>query len=387
MTAASVFSNAGMFVVHKDGRLSEMAEQPYDSELLLQGLLSQYPSLLAGNQINPEVPRRWLLVSREYGVPDKLNGGDRWALDHLFLDQEAIPTLVEVKRSGDTRIRREVVGQMLDYASNAVLHWPIESIRATFEARCESEGKDSDELVEDLVRQRLSVDEFWDMARTNLRQGKIRLLFVADVIPQELRRIVEFLNGQMTPAEVLAVEIRQFVGEGLQTLVPRVMGQTMEGEQKKVKFSPARIWDVDSFMAELRTQCGEEIARLARSIYDWSLDEFGYVRFSGTARARFGPTFGKDASDVRVFVIRVDGQFVFRFPDWRSKPWMKDRAILDGFRERLNKIPGLKLSEEDLDHKPIRPLNLLLNSTNLNMFKQAVSWLKQEIHLAEGLPE
>jgi hypothetical protein len=381
MPAAKVSSNAGMFVVHKDGRLIEMVEQPYDSEKLLQALLSQYPSLLAGNQIDPEAPRRWLLVSREYGVPDGVNGSDRWALDHLFLDQEGIPTLVEVKRSSDTRIRREVVGQMLDYASNAVLHWPIESIRATFEARCESEGKDSDELVEDLVGQRLSVDEFWDMARTNLRQGKIRLLFVADVIPQELRRIIEFLNGQMTPAEVLAVEIRQFVGEGLQTLVPRVMGQTMEGEQKKIKSSPSRIWDVDSFMAELRTQCGEEIARLAGSIYDWSLEEFGHVRFSGTTRARFGPTFGKDASDVRVFVIRVDGQLVFRFPDWRSQSWIKDRAFLNGFRERLNKIPGLNISEEDLDHKPIRPLNLLLSSTNFDLFKQAVTWLKDVVHL------
>jgi len=29
-----------------------------------------------------------------------------WALDHLLLDQDAIPTLVEVKRSSDTRIRK-----------------------------------------------------------------------------------------------------------------------------------------------------------------------------------------------------------------------------------------------------------------------------------------
>jgi hypothetical protein len=48
-----------------------------------------------------------------------------------------VPTLVEVKRSSDTRIRREVVGQMLDYAANAVVYWPLERLRATFEA---SEG-------------------------------------------------------------------------------------------------------------------------------------------------------------------------------------------------------------------------------------------------------
>ena len=45
---------------------------------------------------------------------------------------DANPTLVEVKRSSDTRERREVVGQMLDYAANAVVYWPIETIRARF---------------------------------------------------------------------------------------------------------------------------------------------------------------------------------------------------------------------------------------------------------------
>ena len=45
--------------------------------------------------------------------------GGRWLVDRLFLDQDGVPTLVEVKRSSDTRIRREVVGQLLEYAANA----------------------------------------------------------------------------------------------------------------------------------------------------------------------------------------------------------------------------------------------------------------------------
>jgi len=56
-------------------------------------------------------------------------GGDCWFVDHLLIDQDGIPTLVEVKRSTDTRIRREVVGQMLDYAANAVVYWPVETIK------------------------------------------------------------------------------------------------------------------------------------------------------------------------------------------------------------------------------------------------------------------
>lgn len=39
-----------------------------------------------------------------------------WSLDHLFLDQDGVPTLAEVKSASDTRLRREVVGQMFGRA-------------------------------------------------------------------------------------------------------------------------------------------------------------------------------------------------------------------------------------------------------------------------------
>ncbi len=126
-------SGGGIFVLHGDD-LVAMHEEPYDSEDLLQGLLAKYPDLLAGGDEAVDSPRRWLLVKREVGVPDTETGGSRWSLDHLFLDQEAVPTLVEVKRSADTRIRREVVGQMLDYAANGVVYWPAERLGRTSKA-------------------------------------------------------------------------------------------------------------------------------------------------------------------------------------------------------------------------------------------------------------
>ena len=44
---------------------------------LLQELLAKYPDLLAGEQINSEEPRRWLLVTREMFVPDEEDGAGR----------------------------------------------------------------------------------------------------------------------------------------------------------------------------------------------------------------------------------------------------------------------------------------------------------------------
>ena len=79
-------------------------------------------------------------------------------------------------------------------------------------------------------------EEFFEKVKTNLQAGKIRLVFVADVIPTELRTIVEFLNTQMDPAEVYAVEVKQYIGEGLKTLVPRLVGQTAEAQRRENHF-------------------------------------------------------------------------------------------------------------------------------------------------------
>ncbi len=109
------------FVGENEKQLTEMVETPYETEEISTGLLERYPDLLPGDQIDPEDPRRWLLVSREMGVPSRELGSGTWSLDHLFLDQDAVPTFVECKRATDTRARREVVAQMLDYAANGII--------------------------------------------------------------------------------------------------------------------------------------------------------------------------------------------------------------------------------------------------------------------------
>jgi hypothetical protein len=130
-----------IYLLQGDGNLQSLTEHQYDSEALLQGLLGRYPDLLAGDQMDEINPRRWLLISREAGIPLEEDGADRLSLDHLFVDQDAVPTLVEVKRSSDLRIRREVVGQMLDYAAHAVAYWTAEgyALASSQPARQEAE--------------------------------------------------------------------------------------------------------------------------------------------------------------------------------------------------------------------------------------------------------
>jgi hypothetical protein len=188
---------SGIYLVDRDGRLITMAERPYATEDHLQNLIAVHPQVMAGDQFDSATPRRWLLVAREAPVPDEMGGQGRWLLDHLFLDQDGIVTLVEVKRSSDTRIRRAVVGQMFDYAANARAFWPATEIRAMFERRCLNERVDAEAVLHEHLGEAGDNEAFWDAVQANIDDRRLRLIFIADEIPLELQRIVEFLNEQM----------------------------------------------------------------------------------------------------------------------------------------------------------------------------------------------
>jgi hypothetical protein len=134
---------------------------------------------------------------------------------------------------------------MLDYAANGVVYWPAERLRADFETRCAREGKDADEVFRANLGDELEPEQFWDEVEQNLRSGRIRLVFVSDLLPPELRRVIEFLNERMSPTEVVGVEIKQYVGQGnLTTFVPRVVGQTEEARIQKTRPSSVEVgWD------------------------------------------------------------------------------------------------------------------------------------------------
>jgi hypothetical protein len=276
---------AAIYLVRDDGGLVEMREQSYDTEDVLQKLLADHPRLLGSDEGTGV-----LLVSREVTVSDEEGSAGR--LDHLFLDRDGVPILVEVKRACDTRIRREVVGQLLDYAANAVLHWPVDRLRAAFEEQCAARGRDPAASLAAHLGDDIDPDTLWEQAKTNLQAGRIRLVFIADQIPPRLRRIVEFLNEQMDPAEVLALEVQQFVGEGVRTLVPRVIGQTAAAQQRKAAASSERqTWNEQSFFADLEARRGTAEASAARAVHRWAIQNAARVWYgSGKRSGSFGAT-------------------------------------------------------------------------------------------------
>ena len=369
---------SGVIFLIQGEKLVELREEPYDSEALLQKLLADYPKILAGDQINKDNPRRWLLIAREMGVPDSEDSSDRWSIDHLFIDQDGIPTFIEVKRSTDTRIRREVVAQMLDYAANGTEYWKVPEIKVRFEQKCMGVGKNPVDVIQQALGGAIEYEKIWVAFESNLKIGKIRLLFVADEIPKELRRIVEFLNEKMEDVEVLAIEVKQFNGENVKTLVPRVVGQTTQGELIKNP-GQTRSWDEKSFLEELG-KVSQEDAKVAKNLLEWAKRNTSRIWWGkGSQSGSFFPMIDLSTRSYQIFSVWTYGKVEIGF-QWLSQyPQFAGSDKLVTFLQMLNSIKGVKIPENSLNRRPSFELSILHNDENYSKFINAIDWVVKEI--------
>jgi hypothetical protein len=376
-------TQSGLFVLHDDGSLVSMKSAQFATEDDFQRLLEHFPELLVGDQIDPVAPRRWALVKREQAVSTNEAGASLWSIDHLFLDQDGIPTLVEIKRQSDSRIRREVVGQMLDYAANCATYWSVDMLQEGLEKTCVAKGMSSEAVLSELVGSEVSAVAFWEQVKTNLIAGRIRMLFVADRIPLELRRIVEFLNQQMDPAEVLAIELRQFAGQGLKTLVPMVFGQTQEASNKRSGGVAGQRWDEEKLFEKLEATSSEPNLKVARAIFEW-MRKSGRELLFGTSKEHGSvyPLLRPSGVKINPMYLSTEGGgriwLNFKFLD--GKPVF---GSIDMRRELLNRfsaIEGAGLTEADLANcSSISLSKIAADPKGVDKVISALNWINDKV--------
>ena len=349
-------NEAKIFFVDQDGgSLIPMIEQDYVQEDVLQTLLERYPDLLPGDQINPEMPRRWLLVAREMGVPGDIDESDRWSLDHLFLDQDGVPTFVECKRAADTRSRREVVAQMLDYAANGVEYWTMDRLRQSAAETAKARGRSLDDEILSLIDagDETEIEGYWGTVEENLTTGRVRLLFVMDRAPKELRRLVEFLNEKMRDVEVLAVEVKQFVGtDGQKVMVPRVLGVTEAARQAKGAEGRKGRTNREEFLAN----CTPRAAEFLEQVLDVA-QEKGYEVFWGSVGFSIRLYIPAEGRMVSVVYGYPPDTFEFYFsqlqiPEEEASALREELLALAVFEEAGEKTLRATLQGDTLDRMP-----------------------------------
>lgn len=225
----------GIFSIGDDNGIRPMTEVPFEAEIELQDLIARNPELVGGDRRPPDQGPGWIVI-REKRIPSADAEGSSGWVDLVLIDQDAVPTLVEVKRAQSADVPRKVIGQLLGYAAHASETWSASDLRDAFAYQSDGEGQDPVKRVLDLLESDDDAEEgrFWDRVAINLAARNFRLLLVSDNVPESLARVIQFLNREMDRIEVLAVEIRRFRGNDkqFQTLVHRVIGRTMQEESR-----------------------------------------------------------------------------------------------------------------------------------------------------------
>ncbi len=329
-----------------DGSRTEAMKRVWckDENRELQRLLKNNADLLPGEQIDPDDPRRWIFVKDEFPVPDPANGVDKWSIDLVFLDHDAIPTFVECKRFKDTRTRREVVGQMLEYAANGHHYWTGDQLRAFAQESAAKVDKDFEEIFAQLrPTDDLEPEEFFEKAEENLRAGRVRLVFFLEDSPYELRSVVEFLNRQMEQTEVLVVEARQYEGPGQRVVVPVLFGYTEQARIAKksvVSTPPRKKWDASLFFADAEAKKGQTVAAALRELYD-AANALGCDISWGSGAVTGTFNIKEPSICERSFLTAAShGGLQLNFG------WLKGTELAEAFRDRLRDLVTTKLHFE-----------------------------------------
>lgn len=348
-----------VFTVSSSGMLTELTQSEFDNESIFQELLAKYPEVLG---LTTGAEQKLLLLKREQGVPDADGAGNRWSIDHLFVDARGIPVLVEVKRASDSRTRREVVAQMLDYAANGVAYWPITTLVASFEEDSRDQGEDPDIKLARFIGDDRTPEDFWKQVEANLRSGRIRMVFVADSVPKELRRIVEFLNEQMTPAEVLAVEVRNYISStGERTLVPSLIGVTERAQANKAATKQQISLSIEEWIAQFNELYGPDAALgISRIIEHLKSRGIGFV-VSKTGDSIIAKLETEDGRTAWPFLVRRStGNFETSLQYLANRPAYASDEARQTLLDQIKTLPGVDITTKKVTGWPAFPVSMLL---------------------------
>ncbi|NYT40577.1 hypothetical protein HZY97_07400 [Sphingomonas sp. R-74633] len=147
-------------------------------------------------------------------------------IDNFMVTASGLPVLVECKLWRNPEGRREVVGQILDYAKE-LSRWSASDLQREVSRRVEREGNPILALLREAD---YDVDEitFNDALTHNLRRGRFLLLIVGDGIREGVEAIAEYLQAHAgLHFSFGLIEMPIYLTEdGARLVLPRVLART-----------------------------------------------------------------------------------------------------------------------------------------------------------------
>ena len=344
----------GDILIRKDNEpWREPEKSGYTDEAHLQSILQEHPWLIPGVKKNAHV-----CIEFQSGVGPS---------DVVAIDLENGLTLVECKLASNREVRREIIGQVLDYASRfwrmSIEDFDAQWISRTGRSLFTAEG-DSIELAARLEK--------------SLSSGEFRIVLAVDEINDDLRRIVEFLNHVTVPSvAVIAVVYSRSQDGNIEILSRQIYGEEL-AEAKSQRSREARErWTEDQFLSWVdENEAG--ISDKARTILDALVIE-GFELAGGKAETpslnfRLDVAGAGSKWPVILYTQKKGTSIELRFEDLKSWPEIAERFLqsveavpgvpIDGALVRsaaYSKRPNLML--HDMSHETIRALIKSISNT------------------------
>jgi hypothetical protein len=257
-------------------------------------------------------------------------------IDALYISPSGGITIVEAKLWRNPEARREVVGQIIDYAT-ALSSWSYEELDS---ACVSASGRSLWDLVSDRAGDGLPGGEagFVDAVARNLQQGRFLLLVVGDGIRGDVERMASYIQtAPRLQFHLALVELRIFTSDDdrVRVVVPSVVARTAEIARAVVKVDVAdraqvdvevsvpiddsrparRKLTMDEFFRELRARTSPDIADFTRTVLaDFEADD-RYVIEPRAASQVVKIANIAGGSDFTVLVFKTDGHV---HPGWLS---------------------------------------------------------------------
>lgn len=217
-----------MLLQKQDTSWNPVALTSWDDEAHLQEVLAASPELVPGCAGNA--------AARELSITGT------GSLDLLLVDDLGTLTLVECKLRKNPQIRREVVGQILAYASG-LQRMSYAQVSAAFSKAAKVTLTDA---VQAASGGAVDPDVFEQRVADALTEGRFRLVVAVDEITEELKGIIEFLNAHFDDRiAVMALELGLFKQGEVQLLVPSHYGAVTASPRGALSKGSLKRWDLD----------------------------------------------------------------------------------------------------------------------------------------------
>lgn len=294
------------------GRIVSLEAEPFGLEVDLQKLLEKFPELVLASTTDSSELEIWVIG---FEVPT-----DSGSIDLLLLDSGGGIWVIETKLARNPEVKKQVVGQVLAYAS-CVVDWNREKLERVGSQYLASHGETLS--LAEFLGMRLGDPslgtEVLDRAWQRAQAGDIQALIVVDEMSTTLTRLVEFVNGHAT-FELLALKLETTSFDGKRLFIPTLVGRTVSRKRSNLPGG-----DVLSLISAAPPEVQALWERLKELV------------------ASKGWAFEMAAKSVKV--VDQDGDFVVRlWPTYRSLELILSSIRASGMDEQADAV-HLELSQ------------------------------------------